>query len=171
MAPASFVGPVVYNEQRQVQESRLRRDRQGSSRSQRASRRTRRASDNGWIGMIEHYFVAAWLPPERRSCSGSSTRRSSTTASTRRVSASPRRRSRRARTGGSCARACTSARRTRMLLAKLAPGPRSRRRLRHLHDHRGAAVLAAQVAARPDRQLGLGDHRHDDHDQGRVLSR
>ena len=38
-------------------------------------------------------------------------------------------------------------------------GPRPRRRLRHLHGHRGAAVLAAQVAARPRPQLGLGDHR------------
>ena len=48
--------------------------------------------------------------------------------------------------------------------------PRPRRRLRHLHDHRGAAVRAAQVAARHHRQLGLGDHRDDDHHQGRVLS-
>src|SRR5207248_6729114 len=23
-----------------------------------------KTADNGWIGMIEHYFVAAWLPPE-----------------------------------------------------------------------------------------------------------
>ena len=48
-------------------------------------------------------------------------------------------------------------------------GPGSRRRLRHLHRPRRAAFLAAQMAARHPRQLGLGDHRDDDHDQERVL--
>src|SRR5689334_5814018 len=46
---------------------------------------------------------------------------------------------------------------------------RSRRRLRHFHDYRGAAFLAAEMVALADWQLGLVDHRDDDHDQGGVL--
>ena len=49
-------------------------------------------------------------------------------------------------------------------------GPRPHRRLRHLHRARGAAVLAAAVAVRDHRQLGLGDRGDDHHRQERLLS-
>ena len=48
-------------------------------------------------------------------------------------------------------------------------GPGPGRRLRNLHGYRRPAVLAAQVAVRNHRQLGLGDRGDDDHDQERVL--
>ncbi len=63
MAPASFVGPVVYNEQdkfKKVDFGEIDKEAADPSRKPAFTRVT----DNGWIGMIEHYFVAAWLPPE-----------------------------------------------------------------------------------------------------------
>ena len=63
MAPASFVGPVVYNEQdkfKKVDFGEIDKEAADPSRKPAYTR----GSDNGWIGMIEHYFVAAWLPPE-----------------------------------------------------------------------------------------------------------
>jgi YidC/Oxa1 family membrane protein insertase len=62
MAPASFVGPVVYNEQdkfKKVDFAEIDKEAADPSRKPAFTRTT----DNGWIGMIEHYFVAAWLPP------------------------------------------------------------------------------------------------------------
>ena len=167
MAPASFVGPVVYNEQdkfKKVDFGEIDKEAADPSRKPAYTH----ATDNGWIGMIEHYFVTAWLPPDDAKLP----RQFYTTkldnglytagvrcadghdppGAHRRRRVAPLRRP----AGPGCAR-------------QARPGPRPRRRLRHLHDHRRAALLAAQVAARPHRQLGLVDHRDDDHDQGRVL--
>ena len=63
MAPASFVGPVLYDEQDKFKKIDF------SEIDKEAADPTRKApythsTDNGWIGMIEHYFVAAWLPPD-----------------------------------------------------------------------------------------------------------
>ena len=63
MAPASFVGPVIYNEQdkfKKVEFGEIDKEAADPSRKPAYTKNT----DNGWIGMIEHYFVAAWLPPE-----------------------------------------------------------------------------------------------------------
>jgi len=62
MAPASFVGPVVYNEQdkfKKVDFGEIDKEAADPTRKPAFTR----ATDNGWVGMIEHYFVAAWLPP------------------------------------------------------------------------------------------------------------
>ena len=62
MAPASFVGPVVYNEQdkfKKVDFGEIDKEAADPSRKPAFTR----VADNGWVGMIEHYFVAAWLPP------------------------------------------------------------------------------------------------------------
>ena len=64
MAPVVVHRAGHLQRDRQVQEGRIRRARQGRRRSERASRRTRKNADNGWVGMVEHYFVAAWLPPD-----------------------------------------------------------------------------------------------------------
>ena len=64
MAPASFVGPVVYNEQdkfKKVDFGEIDKEAADPSRKPAYTH----ATDNGWIGMIEHYFVAAWLPPDK----------------------------------------------------------------------------------------------------------
>jgi len=63
MAPASFVGPVVYNDQdkfKKVDFGEIDKEAADPSRKPAYTH----ATDNGWIGMIEHYFVTAWLPPE-----------------------------------------------------------------------------------------------------------
>jgi len=63
MAPASFVGPVIYNEQdkfKKVEFGEIDKEAADPSRKPAYTKST----DNGWIGMIEHYFVAAWLPPD-----------------------------------------------------------------------------------------------------------
>ena len=63
MAPASFVGPVVYNEQdkfKKVDFGEIDKEAADPTRKPAYTH----ATDNGWIGMIEHYFVAAWLPPD-----------------------------------------------------------------------------------------------------------
>ena len=63
MAPAAYVGPVVYNAVDNFKKvefgdiDKLAAD---------ASRKVpyQKNADNGWVGMIEHYFVAAWLPSD-----------------------------------------------------------------------------------------------------------
>jgi YidC/Oxa1 family membrane protein insertase len=63
MAPASFVGPVIYNEQdkfKKIEFGEIDKEAADPSRKPAYTKNT----DNGWVGMIEHYFVAAWLPPE-----------------------------------------------------------------------------------------------------------
>ena len=63
MAPAAFVGPVVYNDQdkfKKIEFSEI--DKEAADPTRKAP--FTKSTDNGWIGMIEHYFVAAWLPPE-----------------------------------------------------------------------------------------------------------
>ena len=64
MAPASFVGPVVYDDQdkfKKVDFGEIDKEAADPTRKPAYTHST----DNGWIGMIEHYFVAAWLPPDK----------------------------------------------------------------------------------------------------------
>jgi len=63
MAPAAYVGPVVYNDKdnfKKVEFGEIDKEAADPSRKPAFTKVT----DNGWIGMIEHYFVAAWLPPQ-----------------------------------------------------------------------------------------------------------
>jgi YidC/Oxa1 family membrane protein insertase len=63
MAPASYVGPVVYNDKdkfKKVEFGEIDKEAADPSRKPAFTKQ----ADNGWIGMIEHYFVAAWLPPQ-----------------------------------------------------------------------------------------------------------
>ncbi|MCC7219041.1 MAG: membrane protein insertase YidC [Burkholderiales bacterium] len=65
MAPAAYVGPVVYNDKDNFKKvefgeiDKLAADPNRKSPFQ-------KTADNGWVGMIEHYFVAAWLPSDER---------------------------------------------------------------------------------------------------------
>ena len=168
MAPAAYVGPVVYNDKDNFKKVDF-----GDIDKQAADPNRKpvftKSADNGWVGMIEHYFVAAWLPPTDRPIQrqfyteqGRQRAVHARACASRAGTIAPGRRAR-------SARACTSGRRTRTCSPnRQGPGPR--RRLRHLHRARRAALRAPQVAARAHRQLGLGDRRDDDHDQGRVLS-
>jgi YidC/Oxa1 family membrane protein insertase len=63
MAPASYVGPVVYNDKdkfKKVEFSEIDKEAADPTRKPTYTKQ----ADNGWVGMIEHYFVAAWLPPQ-----------------------------------------------------------------------------------------------------------
>jgi YidC/Oxa1 family membrane protein insertase len=74
-APSSYTGPVLYNEADKFQKVNFPDiDKAVSACAQVPSAdspsciankaKFAEKADNGWIGMIEHYFVAAWLPPE-----------------------------------------------------------------------------------------------------------
>ena len=63
MAPAAYTGPVIYNETdkfKKVDHGELDKLAADPSRKLPYTKNT----DNGWVGMIEHYFLAAWLPPD-----------------------------------------------------------------------------------------------------------
>ena len=65
MAPAAYVGPVVYNDKdnfKKVEFAEI--DKEAADPNRKPA--YQKTADNGWIGMIEHYFVAAWLPPADR---------------------------------------------------------------------------------------------------------
>ena len=81
-----------------------------------------KSADNGWIGMIEHYFVAAWLPPTTGKTAAPVLHdASSTTASTRRACVVPAARSRRAPPAKSSVPLYVGPQ-DQDVLAKLAPG-------------------------------------------------
>jgi YidC/Oxa1 family membrane protein insertase len=63
MAPAAYTGPVIYNEAdkfKKVEPGELDKLAGDPSRKLPYTKNT----DNGWVGMIEHYFLAAWLPSD-----------------------------------------------------------------------------------------------------------
>jgi YidC/Oxa1 family membrane protein insertase len=62
-APAAYIGPVIYDDKdkfKKVEFSEIDKEAADPSRKPAYTR----SADNGWVGMIEHYFVAAWLPPQ-----------------------------------------------------------------------------------------------------------
>jgi YidC/Oxa1 family membrane protein insertase len=62
-APASYIGPVVYNDKdkfKKVEFSEIDKEAADPTRKPAYTKQ----ADNGWVGMIEHYFVTAWLPPQ-----------------------------------------------------------------------------------------------------------
>jgi YidC/Oxa1 family membrane protein insertase len=63
MAPSSYIGPVVYNEADKFKKVEFGELDKLAGDPSRKLPFTKNA-DNGWVGMVEHYFVAAWLPPE-----------------------------------------------------------------------------------------------------------
>src|SRR5438876_7417921 len=63
MAPASYVGPVIYNENDKFKKVEFGDLDKLAADVTRKLPYTKNA-DNGWVGMIEHYFVAAWLPAD-----------------------------------------------------------------------------------------------------------
>ena len=63
MAPSAYTGAVLYNETdkfKKVDFGELDKLAADPSRKLPYTKNT----DNGWVGMVEHYFVAAWLPPD-----------------------------------------------------------------------------------------------------------
>ncbi|HSQ82899.1 MAG TPA: membrane protein insertase YidC, partial [Casimicrobiaceae bacterium] len=63
MGPKPYVGPVVYDDKdkyKKIDFAEIDKDAADPSRKPPYTQTT----DNGWVGMVEHYFVVAWLPPE-----------------------------------------------------------------------------------------------------------
>jgi len=65
MAPASFAGPVIYNEADKYKKIDYGEIDKLAADPSRKLPYTKNA-DNGWVGMVEHYFVAAWLPSDEK---------------------------------------------------------------------------------------------------------
>ena len=63
MAPAAYTGPVLYNETDKFKKLEFADLDKLATDPNRKLPYTKNA-DNGWVGMVEHYFVAAWLPPD-----------------------------------------------------------------------------------------------------------
>ncbi|MCP5229541.1 membrane protein insertase YidC [Accumulibacter sp.] len=55
---STFTGPAVYTEQEKYQKISFSDVESGKAKFV-------TQADNGWIAMVQHYFVAAWLPPEK----------------------------------------------------------------------------------------------------------
>jgi YidC/Oxa1 family membrane protein insertase len=63
MAPVSYTGPVIYNETdkyKKLDFGELDKEAADPTRKIPYTKNT----DNGWVGMVEHYFVSAWLPAD-----------------------------------------------------------------------------------------------------------
>jgi len=65
MAPASYVGPVIYNEADKFKKVEFGELDKLAADPTRKPPYTKSA-DNGWVGMVEHYFVTAWLPGDEK---------------------------------------------------------------------------------------------------------
>ena len=63
MAPVSYTGPVIYNETDKFKKVEFGELDKLAADPARKLPYTKNA-DSGWVGMVEHYFVAAWLPPD-----------------------------------------------------------------------------------------------------------
>ncbi|MCC7327539.1 MAG: membrane protein insertase YidC [Burkholderiales bacterium] len=63
MTPASYVGPVIYEDKDKFKKVDFGEiDKLAADPSRKLP--YQKSADNGWVGMIEHYFVAAWLPSD-----------------------------------------------------------------------------------------------------------
>jgi YidC/Oxa1 family membrane protein insertase len=65
MAPVSYTGPVIYNETDKFKKVEFGDLDKLAAEPSRKLPYTKNA-DNGWVGMVEHYFVAAWLPSDEK---------------------------------------------------------------------------------------------------------
>ena len=65
MAPVSYTGPVIYNETDKFKKVEFAELDKLAADPSRKLPYTKNA-DNGWVAMVEHYFVAAWLPGDEK---------------------------------------------------------------------------------------------------------
>jgi YidC/Oxa1 family membrane protein insertase len=57
---STYTGPAVYTEQDKYQKIDFKDIEKGKA-------KFHDKADNGWIAMVQHYFVSAWIPPEKQS--------------------------------------------------------------------------------------------------------
>ena len=58
MAPTSFTGPAIYTDEKHYQKVDFANIHKGKAEHV-------ASADNGWIGMVQHYFNSAWLVPQK----------------------------------------------------------------------------------------------------------
>lgn len=58
MAPTSFTGPALYTDARHFQKVEFADIEKGKASHE-------KSADNGWIGMVQHYFNSAWIVPQK----------------------------------------------------------------------------------------------------------
>ncbi len=58
MAPTSFTGPAIYTDEKHYQKVDFTNIHKGKAEHV-------ASADNGWIGMVQHYFNSAWLVPQK----------------------------------------------------------------------------------------------------------
>ena len=64
-APSAFVGPAVFTDQGKYQKIEFGDvDKLAADPSRKLP--YQKTADNGWVAMVEHYFVAAWLPSDEQ---------------------------------------------------------------------------------------------------------
>jgi YidC/Oxa1 family membrane protein insertase len=63
MAPVSYTGPVLFNESDKFKKVEFGELDKEAADPNRKLPYTKNA-DNGWVGMVEHYFVSAWVPAD-----------------------------------------------------------------------------------------------------------
>jgi YidC/Oxa1 family membrane protein insertase len=64
-APSAFVGPAVYTEQDKYHKVEFGEvDKLAADPSRKLP--YPKTADNGWVGMVEHYFVSAWMPSDEQ---------------------------------------------------------------------------------------------------------
>ena len=64
-APSAFVGPAVYTEQGKYQKIEFGDlDKLAADPSRKLP--YQKTSDSGWVAMVEHYFVSAWMPSDEQ---------------------------------------------------------------------------------------------------------
>ena len=142
----TFTGPAFFTDANQVPEGEFEDITDGDA-------KFAKTSSDGWVAMVQHYFVSAWLPEQglqREFCA-----RWVTTCSRPVILPVPA-----IEPGAAGDGSDPPLRRSagQDKLEGIAPGPGSVSGLRLADRDRGAAVLGAAVVPQPDRQLGLGDH-------------
>ena len=155
MAPAAFVGPVVYNETdkfKKIDFGEIDKEAADPSRKPAYTKSDRQRLDRHDRALLRRRVAAARHGEAAAPVLHDEARQ----RPLHRGRALRRRADRARRAPARCTSRLYVGPQDQDVLAKLAQGPRPRRRLRHLHDHRRAAVLAAQVAARRSSATGAG---------------
>ncbi len=168
MAPAgetamvsTFTGPAVYTEAEKYQKVDF---------SAIADNKAKfaKTADNGWLAMVQHYFVAAFVPKEKTAA-----RVLHAQAGRRQRLPGWRDRAGRRNCAGCQGRTAVglyAGPQEQAALKQVAAGPRPGGRLRLADRRRRTDLLGAGSHPQAGRQLGLGDRRPDHWHQGRVLS-
>jgi YidC/Oxa1 family membrane protein insertase len=73
MGVVTFTGPAVYTDAEKFQKVEFADILKGKA-------KFAQKADNGWVAMVQHYFVAAWLPPAGAPHASSSCARSAKTS-------------------------------------------------------------------------------------------